>query len=69
MVPPRGSQSGGIGPRSDFEKNENFDFLQFFHLGPLDSYKPPFNPINRPWDPARSIELEKSFMIVLSRAS
>ena len=33
------------------------------------AYKPPFNAINRPWDPSRSIELEKIFMIDLSRAS
>ena len=35
----------------------------------MDPYKPPFNPINRPWDLSRSIELEKIFMIELSRAS
>ena len=38
-------------------------------VGPLTPYKPPFNPINRPWDPSRSIELEKIFMIELSRTS
>ena len=37
-------------------------------VGPLTPYKPPFNPINRPWDPSRSIELEKSFIMMVLRA-
>ena len=37
-------------------------------VGPLTPYKPPFNPINRPWDPSRSIELEKSFVMMVLRA-
>ena len=43
--------------------------LLFFDLGPLDLYKRPFNPMNRPWDPSRSIENEKSLNSDLSRAS
>ena len=35
-----------------------------FHLGPLDLYKPPFNPINRPWDLSRSIELGQIYFFV-----
>ena len=35
-----------------------------FHLGPLDPYKPPFNPINRPWDLSRSIELGQIYIFV-----
>ena len=59
---PRGSQSGGIGPRSDFEKN--MFFLLIFHLGPLDLYKPPFKRINRPWDLSGSIELGQIYIFV-----
>ena len=33
-------------------------------VGPLTPYKPPFNPINRPWDPSRSIELEEIYILV-----
>ena len=27
-------------------------------------YKPPFNPINRPWDLSRSIDLEEIYILV-----
>ena len=36
----------------------------FSNVDPLDPYKPPFNPINRPWDPSRSIELEEIYILV-----
>ena len=47
---------------------ENFDFLHLFynfcHLGPLDPYKPPFNPINRPRDLSSSIDLVEIYILV-----
>ena len=33
-------------------------------VGPLTPYKPPFNPINRPWDLSRSIDLEEIYILV-----
>ena len=48
---------------------ESFLGFCFSYVGLLDPYKPAFNPINRPWDPVRSIEDGKSFMLNLSRAS
>ena len=45
-------------------KKKYFVFLQFFHLGPLDPYKLLFNPINRPWDLSRSIELGLIYIFV-----
>ena len=35
-----------------------------YRVGPLTPYKPPFNPINRPWDLSRSIELEEIYILV-----
>ena len=55
FLTPRGSRGGAGGPRSDFEKIKNLTF----YVGPLDPYKPPFNPINRPWDPSRWHTIEK----------
>ena len=33
-------------------------------VGPLTPHEPPFNPINQPWDPSRSIELEEIYILV-----
>ena len=51
-------------PEAILKNSIFFIFYDFFHLGPLDPYKPPFNPINRPWDPARSIELDEIYIFV-----
>ena len=63
--PPHVARGPGVAAQAILKKS----IFWIFHLGPLDPYKPPFNPINRPWDLSRSIELEKIFMIELSRAS
>ena len=44
-------------------------FLCFSHFGTLHLYEPPFSPINRPWDPYRSMELNFLFKVHQSRAS
>ena len=41
--------------------------IHFFFI--LDLYKPPFNPIHRPWGPSRWHEIEKYFILHLSRPS
>ena len=61
--PPGGSQSGGIGPGSDFEKdNKVFCDLSSWTFRPLQTT---FNPINRPWDLSRSIELGQIYIFVV----
>ena len=35
---------------------------------PLAPYKPSLKPVNRSWDPSRSIELEKCFLMMVSRS-
>ena len=49
--------------RKKNQKNMIFECFMYF------SYKLPLDPINRPWDPVRSIAFEKSFILHLSRAS
>merc|ERR1711886_8670 len=46
--------------------NMNILKIQNFrpNVGPLTPYKPPFNPINRPWDLSRSIDLVKIYILV-----
>ena len=42
--------------------------IEILKIRPLTPYKQPFNPINRLWDPSRSIELEKCFKMMVLRA-
>ena len=51
-------------PPETIKKTKNV-FFTIFRLDTLTPYKPPFNPINRPWDPSRSIELEKRFLMMV----
>ena len=48
-------------PRTGKKKNRLFIKMIFFQYF---AYKPPFKPINRPWDLSRSIELEKIYILV-----
>ena len=53
-----------VGPNESFTAQNSIFFYNIGRLGPLDPYKPPFNPINRPWDLSRSIELGLIYIFV-----